>query len=373
MRSIRIILSFCFIFITQEKASSQNSGIGSLLTEGFSLTEMETIMKNVTMKNYKKWMKNNGYKYKEEMNNGYTQVFDKNDIVTLGLFFSPDDKELKHSMFFSSPQKFYKVKDELETTGFKKRKVVKVKNDNNVYVDIITWKKEGYPYAFVSDNKQHFIKISFASAEKDDLGSVVEYEQTPSAKIIVEEVIIGGQSWSLKNANNIYFRNGDLIPEAKTKEEWAAAAANGKPAWCYALNSATNGPLYGKLYNWHAINDKRGIAPKGWHVPSKNEVDVLVKFLGGADIADTKMKTTHTWAKNGGGNNSSGFSAIPGGKRYSTGDFSDFNHGSYFWTTTLGNAPTYAHHFLMQSAGSSVMNQHLALLGSGCSVRFIKD
>lgn len=371
MRSlIRIVLSFCFLVLTQEKASSQTSGIGSLLTEGFSLSEMETIMKNVTFKNYKKWMKKNDYKYKEEMNNGYTQVFDKNDIVTIGLFFSPDDKELKHSMFFSSPQKFYKVKAELETTGFKKRKIVKVKNDNDVYVDIIIWKKEGNPYAFETDNKEHFIKISFAANEKDDLASVIEYDQKTTA---IAEIRIGSQVWALKNANSVYFRNGDLIPEAKTKEEWAAASTNGEPAWCYPQNLTSNGSLYGKLYNWHAVNDKRGIAPKGWHVPSKNEVDVLVKFLGGADVADDKMKTAHTWAKNGGGNNSSGFSAIPSGSRYSIGDFADFNHGSYFWTTTVGDSRKHAHHFLMQSGGSTVMNQHLALFGYGCSVRFIKD
>lgn len=342
----------------------------ALLTEGFTLSEMETIMKNVTFKNYKKWMKKNDYAYKEEMNNGYTQIFEKNDIVTIGLFFSPDDKELKHSLFFSSPQKFYQVKAELEKSDFKKRKVVKVKNDNGVYVDIITWKKASHPYAFISDNKDHFIKIIYPASEKDDLASVIEYDQTPTA---IPQISIGSQVWAQKNANSLYFRNGDLISEAKTKEEWAAAAVNGQPAWCYPLNSSSNGQLYAKLYNWHAVNDKRGIAPTGWHVPSKTEVEVLVKFLGGADVADDKMKATHTWLKNGTGTNSSGFSAIPSGERYQSGDFADFNHGSYFWTTTVGNSGKHAHHVIMQSGASTVMNQHLALFGYGCSVRFIKD
>ena len=190
-----------------------------------------------------------------------------------------------------------------------------------------------------------------------------------------EKGTIGQQIWTTENLNVDYFRNGDPIAEAKTSEEWKKAADNGQPAWC---NNEHNKPEFGKLYNWYAINDPRGLAPKGWHVPSKNEVDVLIKFLGGSEKASAKMKTTEFWRNNGdgnaGGNNSSGFSAMPAGKRYVNGGFAEYNFGGYFWTTTLYNGgEKHAHHFIIQAGKGSLMNGQIALLGYGCSVRCVKD
>ena len=96
-----------------------------------------------------------------------------------------------------------------------------------------------------------------------------------------QTVNIGTQVWVTKNLDVDKFRNGDPIPQAKTNEEWKAAGENKQPAWCYYDNDPANGANYGKLYNWYAVNDKRGLAPEGWHVPSKMEWDTLAKFLGG--------------------------------------------------------------------------------------------
>ena len=71
-----------------------------------------------------------------------------------------------------------------------------------------------------------------------------------------------------KNLNVSRFRNGEIIFEAKTIEEWEKAGENKTPAWCYYNNNPTNGAKYGKLYNWYAVNDIRALAPKGWHIPS---------------------------------------------------------------------------------------------------------
>ncbi len=83
------------------------------------------------------------------------------------------------------------------------------------------------------------------------------------------EVKIGNQVWTSKNLDVEQFNNGDKIPEAKTNEEWNLANKNKTSAWCYYDNDNKNGMKYGKLYNWYAITDPRGIAPKGWHIPSK--------------------------------------------------------------------------------------------------------
>jgi uncharacterized protein (TIGR02145 family) len=86
-----------------------------------------------------------------------------------------------------------------------------------------------------------------------------------------QTINIGSQVWMVKNLDVSTVRNGDPIPQAKTNEEWEKAADNKKPAWCYYNNSITNGAKYGKLYNWYAVSDSRGIAPVGYHVPTDGE------------------------------------------------------------------------------------------------------
>ena len=111
-----------------------------------------------------------------------------------------------------------------------------------------------------------------------------------------KSVIIGEQEWMLENLNVAHFRNGEPIPEAKTNDEWERAGMEKTPAWCYYYdNDPENGKKYGKLYNWFAVNDPRGLAPEGWHVPCDNEWTRLTDYLGGEEIAGTKMKNTSGW------------------------------------------------------------------------------
>jgi uncharacterized protein (TIGR02145 family) len=151
-----------------------------------------------------------------------------------------------------------------------------------------------------------------------------------------QTVTIGNQVWMTKNLDVSKFRNGDLIPEAKTTEEWEKAGENKQPAWCYYDNDPKIGQKYGKLYNWYAVNDSRGLAPEGWHVPSNDEWTVLETYLG-ADNAGLKLKSTRGWKKRGNGNNSSGFSGLPGGYRYKGGSFVNFTYSSWWWSSTEVN------------------------------------
>lgn len=93
-------------------------------------------------------------------------------------------------------------------------------------------------------------------------------------------VRIGKQIWMAQNLNSDHFRNGDSIPQAKTPEEWSNANRNQQPAWCYFGNQGELGNSNGKLYNWYAVDDPRGIAPKNWHVPTDSEWKELSVFLG---------------------------------------------------------------------------------------------
>jgi uncharacterized protein (TIGR02145 family) len=112
---------------------------------------------------------------------------------------------------------------------------------------------------------------------------------TPMA--YAQEVTIGTQVWMTKNLNVDKFRNGDPIPEAQTQEEWLKAKKNHQPAWCYADNDPANGKKYGKLYNWYAVNDSRGLAPLGWHIPSEDEWKTLRDYTGGGLNDDKKLKS----------------------------------------------------------------------------------
>lgn len=144
---------------------------------------------------------------------------------------------------------------------------------------------------------------------------------------------IGSQVWMAENLSVSTFQNGDKIQEAKTNDEWELAEKNEKPAWCWYKNDGDIGKIYGKLYNWHAVNDPRGLAPDGWHIPSDDEWKQLERAAGMSESAANrrnwrgniggKLKSERTepdphpcWNEpNKGATNETGFSALPGGYR----------------------------------------------------------
>lgn len=141
-------------------------------------------------------------------------------------------------------------------------------------------------------------------------------------------VKIGNQTWMQTNLNVSKYRNGDTIPQVTDPEKWKAMTTG---AWCYYQNNTANGVVYGKLYNWHAINDSRGLAPQGYHVPSDAEWNILTTFIGEAD-ASVKMRSTSGWGSLT-ATNTSGFTGLPGGNR-NYGMFEGQGNNSYFWTSS---------------------------------------
>ena len=99
--------------------------------------------------------------------------------------------------------------------------------------------------------------------------------------VLSQDITIGTQTWTSKNLDVSTFRNGEAIPEAKSKEEWSKAGDNKTAAFCYYEYDSKNGKVYGKLYNWFAVNDSRGLAPIGYHIPSDKEWSTLIQYLGG--------------------------------------------------------------------------------------------
>ena len=183
---------------------------------------------------------------------------------------------------------------------------------------------------------------------------------------------IGEQNWMQENLNESKFRNGEIIDQATTKEEWEKAGQEAKPAWCYYDNDAKNGVKYGKLYNWYAVNDPRGLAPEGWHIPTDNEWIDLKNFLGGVDASGVKLKSSSGWHGQGNGTNSSKFSGLPGGTRDSKGNFTYLIEGAYFWSSTeAGRSYSYFRYLfydIRAMYGGMYIDKE-----NGLSVRCIKD
>jgi len=148
-------------------------------------------------------------------------------------------------------------------------------------------------------------------------------------------VTICAQQWMERNLDITTYRNGDQIPYVPNAAAWNALTTG---AWCYYNNDPSTSATYGKLYNWYAVNDPRGLAPAGWHVPTDHEWNTLSACLGGDAVSGGKLKLTNSpiWASpNTGATNSSGFAALPAGSRIGYADAASINAGAetFFWSS----------------------------------------
>ena len=189
-----------------------------------------------------------------------------------------------------------------------------------------------------------------------------------SFTIKAQDVTIGTQTWTSKNLNVSTYRNGDKIPQVQDKKAWEKLTTG---AWCYYENNPTNGTKYGKLYNWYAVNDPRGLAPIGYHIPTDKEWTILTDYLGGESEAGTKMKSSSGWKNNGNGNNTSGFAGLPGGFRYSNGYFNDFGANGSWWSSSEDYSSSAWYRYLYNYYGSVDRRNDNEQRGS--SVRCLRD
>lgn len=185
----------------------------------------------------------------------------------------------------------------------------------------------------------------------------------------VETVQFGDQVWMSENLSSEKFRNGERIPEAKTKSEWERFCREGKPAWCYPMNNKDNHEKYGKLYNWYAVSDPRGIAPAGFHVASDEEWKALTDFFGGEIFAALQLRVASQ--PRAADDGKYGFSGLPAGVCKGDGSFFGFGSKGYWWTSTEAN-DKYA--WIRQlDYTQSAINSLTFDKQSGLSVRCIKD
>jgi uncharacterized protein (TIGR02145 family) len=188
------------------------------------------------------------------------------------------------------------------------------------------------------------------------------------------EVKINDQTWMSENLNTAAFRNGDPIKQIQSKDEWEVASNKKQPAWCYYNNDPEYGKRYGKLYNWYAVNDPRGLAPEGWHVASKQEWLSLIENFGGKNEAGIKLKAKDGWNMSLEATNSSKFTALPGGIREYWGNFLVLGFVGKWWCSSGDErlSKSLSHSISMES-NSPLVEFHDSNQGYGFSVRCIKD
>jgi uncharacterized protein (TIGR02145 family) len=192
-------------------------------------------------------------------------------------------------------------------------------------------------------NTTYYVRAYATNSVGTVYGTQQTFTTTNTTFVNLPSVTIGTQIWSTKNLDVSTYRNGDVIPQVTDATQWANLTTG---AWCWYNNdSATYAATYGRLYNWYAVNDPRGLAPQGWHVPTNSEWNKMTKYLD-ASVDTTcicwsgitvggQLKSTTLWnSPNTGANNSSGFSGLPGGYRYNDGSFYVVGNGGSWWSAS---------------------------------------
>jgi len=244
--------------------------------------------------------------------------------------------------------------------------LIGLEQDTKYYIRAYATNSEGTGYGTVD---------SFTTGEFET-GTVTDYDG-----YTYQTIKIGDQWWMMENLQVTHYRNGDTIVNVTNNSEWSALDSG---AWCAYDNEEDSVATYGRLYNWFAINDSRGLAPEGWHAPTDDELKQLEMYLGmdqvtaddeGArgDDEGNKLKELGTahWSENAGANNESGFTALPGGYRNGTGSFTSKNSSAHLWSSTENGIDNGWY----RSLHSNITNVHRGYQGKifGFSVRCVKD
>jgi uncharacterized protein (TIGR02145 family) len=194
---------------------------------------------------------------------------------------------------------------------------------------------------------------------------------------------IGEQCWFKENLRSDNYRNGDPIPGDLTSAVWSSTSSGAQAIYA---NDPANLNYYGRLYNWYAVIDERGLCPQGFHVPSDEEWLTIELELGMESTElnswdwrgteqGTMLKSSNSDSPPWNGTNSSGLGVLPGGGRIYWGQFGYGYIGvlgdyGYYWTTSLN--PPYAIFRTFRSDEARIHRSYTPL-EDGFSVRCVAD
>jgi uncharacterized protein (TIGR02145 family) len=217
------------------------------------------------------------------------------------------------------------------------------------------------------------ILISSCEGDEGDSNALTDSDGNEYATIV-----IGNQEWMAENLRTTSYSNGDPIPNIPDNTQWAETTTG---AWSHYNNNNSYDNPYGKLYNWYAVKDSRNLCPTGWHAATLNDFTILIDYLGGEEVAGTKMKSIGTLGDGTGlwystdsvgwdfipGTNESGFSGHPGGFRYGSGEFTYMGRTGQWWSLDNNYDPWYLYL-------TTISNEtQFTTGGGGYCVRCVRD
>jgi uncharacterized protein (TIGR02145 family) len=207
-------------------------------------------------------------------------------------------------------------------------------------------------------------------------------------------VKIGNQQWTMENVRTTKYNDGKAIPQDTSTATWANAST---PKYCYYNNTFNPDSIkkFGVLYNWYVVDpaNPNKIAPAGWHVPTDSEWTVLANYLiangynwKGTTTDDriakslasqtdwyNTQKTPEDIGCDLTSNNSSGFSALPGGCRGRDGVFKNIGSGCHLWSASAYAYDTSIAHNRDLYDGGSTLIRYENFKSCGFSVRLVRD
>lgn len=234
----------------------------------------------------------------------------------------------------------------------------------------------------LSPNTQYYVRAYAISTESIGYGNQLSFLTISNSLPvdvdgnIYDTVLIGNQVWMKQNLRVSRYRNGDPIPTNLGNTQWLGTSSG---AYAIYKDSAQYDSLYGKLYNWYAVSDPRGLCPTGWHVPDIDEWDSLFVLLGGTSVAGGAMKDIGIAGAGGlwnppntGATNSSGFTGLPGGCRTYFGNYVSVGESGEWWASTqysaVGGFTRSLYSSLILVGRTANMNKT-----NGSSVRCLRD
>jgi uncharacterized protein (TIGR02145 family) len=213
-------------------------------------------------------------------------------------------------------------------------------------------------------------------------GTEISFTTATIPTVNYTTITIGNQVWFDKNLDVTTYSDGTPIPQVSDPTAWWLSTTG---AWCYYNNDSANGSTYGKLYNWYAVvgiwneesktdvSKRKKLAPNGYHIPSRNEWNTLVSYLGGVAVAGGKMKATGTtlWkTPNTNATNSSNFTGLPGGYRFANAFFKISENAKWWSTTEFSTPGAWSCYIDYNQAYAIIFDDNK---DNGFSVRCIKD
>jgi uncharacterized protein (TIGR02145 family) len=224
----------------------------------------------------------------------------------------------------------------------------------------------------------YYIRAYATNSVGTGYGEILSFTTTDSVGTLIDidgntcrTVKINGLWWMAENLRVTHYRNGIAIPNEPDSAAWGNLSTD---AYCNINNSASAAAIYGKLYNFYAVNDTSLLAPAGWHVASDAEWQNLINIAGGDAIAGGKLKEAglaHWITPNEGATNEFGFTALPGGFRFESGQFYGLQAHGNFWTSTGASGVT-AYYRFMHCTNAEVAH-FTSGLKAGFAVRCVKD